>query len=252
MLNAVPPNIRAIAISQRGLGGSTPLSPEQESGSVPPRELYDILVNDIHGVLRFMRDCLAVPVKGGVTILAWSMSSSIVLGLFTPEHISTTKQFLPVLKRVIFWDPPLMGVHGLPPTPTGIKLFRIETFIQYVAAFFDYPAEYLSSRTPGKFTEIFTPNGSTLDSPGYLEWMKKAVDLRSSMANRHPCIANDRAQLEEKSREAHRILGKTDLTKEVLYGTKATPENLEGCWVSRDWIEESGGSCKVNQIALTC
>jgi pimeloyl-ACP methyl ester carboxylesterase len=252
MLNAVPPNTRAVAISQRGLGGSTPLSPEQESGSVPPRELYDILVNDLHGVLRFMRDNLAVPVKGGVTILAWSMSSSIVLGLFTPEHISTTKQFLPFLKRVIFWDPPLMGVHGLPPTATGIKFFRIETFIQYVAAFFDYPAEYLSSQTPGKFTEIFTPTGSTLDSPGYLAWMKKAVDLRSSMANRHPCIANDRAHLEEKSREAHRILGKTDLTKEVLYGTKATPENLEGCWVSRDWIKEGGGSCKVYQIALTC
>jgi len=56
MLNAIPSNIRAIAISQRGLGGSTPLSPEQESRSVPPRELYDILVNDLHGVLRFMRD----------------------------------------------------------------------------------------------------------------------------------------------------------------------------------------------------
>jgi|SRR5277367_5463815 hypothetical protein len=116
-----------------------------------------------------MRDDLAVPVKGGVTILAWSMSSSIVLGLFTPEHISTTDQYLPFLKRVIFRDPPLMAVYGFPATATTLKLFKLETFIEYAAAFFDYPPEYLSSRTSGKFAQIFTSNGSTLDSPGYLE-----------------------------------------------------------------------------------
>lgn len=245
MLDTVPPNVRAIAISQRGLGGSTPLSPAQENGSVSPRELYDVLVNDLHGVLKFTRDDLAIPVKGGVRMLAWSMSSAIVLGLFTPEHISTTTTFFPFLKRVIFWDPPLMGVHGLPPTATGLKLFRMETFIDYVATFFDYPPEYLSSRTRGKFADVFTSNGTTLDSPGYAEWAKKAQDLRSSLPNRLPCIADDRAQLQEKSREAHHILGKANVSKQVLYGTRATPENLEGCWASRDWIEEAGGICKV-------
>lgn len=245
MLDAIPPHVRAVAISQRGLGGSTPLSPAQESGSVSPREFYDILVNDLYSILKFLSDDLAIPVQGGVTILAWSMSSAIVLGMFTPEHIATTTQFLPFLKRIVFWDPPTTGVHGLPLTPTGQKLFRLETFIEYVAAFFDYPSEYLSLRICGKFTDVFTSKGSTLESPAYAEWAKKAVDLRSTIPNILPRIADDRARLQEKSREAHQGLGKTDITKQVLYGTRATPENLEGCWASRDWIEEGGDICKV-------
>jgi hypothetical protein len=173
------------------------------------------------------------------------MSSSAVLGLFTPEHFPTTQKFLPFIKRVIFWDPPTMGVHGIPPTPTGLKYFRPETFIEYVASFFKYPDEYLRSRTPGKFRQVFESEGSTLDSPGFSEWAEKAVDLRSSIPNRHPCMADDRSRLQEKSQEAHRILADVDVEKEVLYGTRAVPENLEGCWMSRDWIEEAGGTCQV-------
>jgi len=45
------------------------------------------------------------------------------------------------------------------------------------------------------------------------------------MPNMLPCIADDRTRLQENSREAHQVLRKADLTKEVLYGTTATPEN---------------------------
>ena len=65
-------------------------------------------------------------------------------------------------------------------------------------------------------------------------------------ANLLPRITNDAGLTEETAREAHRLLGGIEgIGKEVLYGTRAVPENLEGCWVSRDWIEEGGVTCKV-------
>jgi len=185
-------------------------------------------------------------VPNGVTILAWSMSTAVIMGLFTPEHLPKTKTYFPFLERTIFWDPPTIGVHGQPPTPTGRALFNPATFINYVALFFKYPAEYLTDCAPNKSTEVFPYEGSTLDSPEYAAWAEKAVDMSTREANSHPRIANDVSLVEEKAREAHRLLGSTkEVVKEVLYGTRAVPENLEGCWLSRDWIEDGGGICKV-------
>jgi hypothetical protein len=242
MLDKSPQNVRAVAITQRGLRGSSPLTPSQLTMS--PRELYDILIADIHTFLSFMQNELNVP--DGVTILAWSLSSAVVMGLFTPEHLSKTKSSIPFLERIIFWDPPANAVHGQPVTATGRVYFRLETFIDYVASFFNYPSEYLTSREPNKATQVFSFEGSTLEDPEYPAWAEKAVDMSTREANLLPRITNDPALTEKTAREAHRLLGGTEgLVKEVLYGTRAVPENLEGCWVSRNWIEESGGTCKV-------
>jgi hypothetical protein len=192
-----------------------------------------------------MQKELAIP-SNGVTILAWSMSTAVIMGLFTPEHLPKTKTYIPFLERIIFWDPPTIGVHGQPPTPTGQALFRPETFIDYVASFFNYPSDYLTSRVPNKSTVVFPREGSTLDSPEYPIWAEKAVDMTTREANSLPRISNDPALVELKAREAHHLLGGTSgIVKEVMYGTRAVPENLEGCWLSRDWIEEGGGTCKV-------
>lgn len=194
-----------------------------------------------------MRKELDIP--NSVTVLAWSMSTAVIMGLFTPEHLPKTKSYIPFLERIIFWDPPTIGVHGQPPTPTGLALFRPDSFIDYVASFFIYPAEYLTSGIPNKSTKIFSREGSTLDDPDYSAWAENAVDMNTRDANSHPRITNNPALIEEKAREAHRLLGGTsELVKEVLYGTRAVPENVEGCWLSRDWIEEGGGTCKVLYI----
>src|SRR5579862_3438399 len=60
-------------------------------------------------------------------------------GLIHPRTSPKTKSHIPFLERIIFWDPPANAVHGKPMTLTGRIHFRLETFIDYVASFFDYP-----------------------------------------------------------------------------------------------------------------
>jgi pimeloyl-ACP methyl ester carboxylesterase len=240
MLEMVPDGVRAIAITQRGLGESTPLEPDVES-KVSPRELYDTLVNDLLVILKTIRD---MGVEKCI-ILAQSMSCAIATGLLTPEHLPSTSTLLPYLQGVIFWDPPLMGVHGLPPTPIAMMNFKPENFIDYITGFYNYHEEYLVARIPGKSEQVFETEKTTLDDPDYSTWAEKAVDLRSPWPNILPCISNDRTKLGEKSREGHNNLAELDVEKSILYGIKACQENLEGCWTSRDWIEEVGGNCQV-------
>jgi hypothetical protein len=57
---------------------------------------------------------------------------------------------------------------------------------------------------------------------------------------------NSRATIShDPTRESHRYCAESTVTKQVLYGTRALPENLEGSWISRDWILEGGWECKV-------
>jgi hypothetical protein len=217
------------------------LSSEQLAGTVEPRQIFDTHVTDLQKFLQFMRDDLAIP---KTNVLAWSMGSTTVVGCFTPEHLSTTQSLLPFMKRIILWDAPSIG-FGIPPTPTAKALFSREHFIEYVASFCIYPEEYLMSRVPGVATQIFPFQGSTLDDPQYPVWAKKAVDLHSIAGNNRSNISNDPTTVQQKYREAHHNLAKAAVEKQVLYGTRAIPENLEGAWVSRDWIVEGGGSCKV-------
>jgi len=112
-------------------------------------------------------------------------------------------------------------------------LFRPKTSINYVSSFFKFPPEYLANRIPSdpNVTEIFPFEGRTLDDPNYPAWSEKAVDLRSRIGNSHSRISNDVSKGTEKSREANHLLVKANVQKEVLYGTRAVPENLEGAWL---------------------
>jgi hypothetical protein len=102
--------------------------PELVSADQNPRELYDTHLQNFHSHNKWHHNSRVV----------WSMSSVVVIGLFTPFHLPKTKHNLPFVKRAILWDAPSIG-FGIPPTPTGKLLFRMETFIDFVTAFCIYP-----------------------------------------------------------------------------------------------------------------
>jgi pimeloyl-ACP methyl ester carboxylesterase len=64
---------------------------------------------------------------------------------------------------------------------------------------------------------------------------------RSFTPNVYPRIDDNVLKVMEKARSAHHNLPKLDVKKAVIYGTKSVPECVEGCWTSRDWIQEAGG-----------
>jgi pimeloyl-ACP methyl ester carboxylesterase len=209
------------------------------------RQLYDILIDDLFAILRILRDDLGIK---HLTLFAWSQGNNIVQGLFTPEHLPTTTSLLPFLQGVVLWEIATIGAQGLPHTATGVKYFNHETVVSvldYIGGFFAYPDGYITTSTPFQSHEVFEIAKNTIEDPGFPKWAEKAQDLRSLVPSLFPCIDNDPSKITEKAREAHHNLAKLDIKKAVIYGTKAPPECIEGCWVSRDWIQEVGGKCKV-------
>jgi pimeloyl-ACP methyl ester carboxylesterase len=233
--------VHAIAFTQRGYPGSTPLDSDFEA-KMTPRELYDILVKDLLAILRTLRDDLGIK---HVTLLAWSQGCNISNGLFTPEHLPATISLLPFLRTVVYWEIATIGAQGLPMSATGLKYFNRESPLYYIGGFFAYPEEYLAAAIPCQSHQIFEIEKHTADHPGFPEWAEKAQDLRTLLVSRFPCPHNDPSKIMERAREAHHNLAKLDIKKAVIYGTKAAPECVEGCWTSRDWIQEVGGKCQV-------
>jgi hypothetical protein len=180
---------------------------------------------------------LSIPTTNGITILVWSMPSAVVIGLLTPFRLPKRRHNLPFVKRAILWDAPSNG-FGFPPTPTGFssvwKLSLI-MFLHFVSTLKNtwFPA------LPTSQPQAFPFQGSILQDPGYAAWAENAVDLRSVEGNSRATISHD------PTRESHRYCAESTVTKQILYGTRALPENLEGSWISRDWILEGGWECKV-------
>src|SRR5579862_3063020 len=85
--------------------GSSPLTSTELC--MPARELYDILIAEIHSFLSFILQELNIP--NGVTILAWSLSTSVIMGLFTPEHLPKQNPTSPSSKESF------SGIHQLTP-----------------------------------------------------------------------------------------------------------------------------------------
>jgi hypothetical protein len=234
-------------VSQRGVGKSSELSPDEMSGNVPPRKLYDLHVLDIQNLVQYMRNELKI---SRLTILVWSASCSAILGLFTLEHLPVTQTFFPFVERIVIWEPPTPVVLDMPRTATGIAHRVIGEFPAHVALFISNPPDYLADRIVGKYTQVFPSEGSTLNDPDYPSWSKSTMDLHSWPANFRALISNDRVEMKDKVREACHNLAHANVRKGVLYGTKALPDCIEGCWVVRDWIEEVGGHCAVFRYPL--
>jgi hypothetical protein len=62
-------------------------------------------------------------------------------------------------------------------------------------------------------------------------------------------IADDRIA---KAKEAHSILAGLNLEIQVIFGSKTIPDSIEGAWITRDWIEETGANCKVSILVSGC
>lgn len=205
------------------------------------RQLYDILVNDLLAILRTLRDDMGIK---ECILLAWSQGNNIAQGLFTPEHLSATTNLLPFLQAVILWEPSIIAL-GFPPSPTAQKYLNMERFLDYVGGFYMYPEEYLAKHIPCKTNDVFETDKSTVDDPEYVAWSEKAQDTRSLTPNLFAKLDNDPSKVAEKAREAYHGLARFDVKKAVIYGNRTCPECIEGCWISRDWIQEGGGDCQV-------
>jgi hypothetical protein len=164
MLEQVPHNSRAIAMSPRGTGKSDDLP----AGKLTARQLLDLHVTDAQTFIEKLREFLNA--DGQIIIVAWSMAGSTVLGLFTPEHFPRTQKLLPSIKRISFWDPPQTAVHGKQNSATD-TVHRPNGFLSHITLFIDNLGNISFSSCPAKeYSQLLEQRSTTLSMRNGPSW----------------------------------------------------------------------------------
>src|SRR5579862_47724 len=119
-LKITPTNVRALAFSQRGYKGSTPLTAEEASCTVPPSELHKTHVADLAAFIQFVAEVLRVPGRssngtGGITLVHWSKGCAAATGLFyfQNEHPVYKEIVDKYISSVVLYEAPTSAVFGL-------------------------------------------------------------------------------------------------------------------------------------------
>lgn len=252
-LKITPKDARAIAFSQRGYKGSTPLTEAEALCTVPASKLHSTHISDFAAFIQFVAEELKVPGrssdgKGGITTVHWSKGCAAATGLFyfqteNPLYKELVDKYI---SSIVLYEPPTSAVFGLDPGECSNVLFYHQLanppedpglmFLKYVSGFFRNSPEYRSNKGGKQITEYYRTGAL---EPDFQKFLSKANESEFIPSILHWYLIDDASKRSEACHEAIVAMAKSSLKRiAIIWGAEGPPECLEGSWLAEKWIKE--------------
>jgi hypothetical protein len=115
-MESLPPTVRAIAFSSRGLKGSAPYTADEVALKATPTAIAKQHVKEMIKVLFTVVEQGKIPNKhegGGISLVCWSQGSLMITGLFAwmdeiPHALAMVQDHV---DQIVFYEPPMSAVY---------------------------------------------------------------------------------------------------------------------------------------------